>query len=62
MVWSHMGPKHDIDGNQLRDVFFEENDMDRIISYCEKDSIIVAQILLKLRNEDLLAEDEILSE
>jgi len=43
-----MGLKHDIDGNQLRDVFFEENDMDRIISYCEKDTIIVAQILLKL--------------
>ena len=61
MVWSHMGLKHDIDGNQLRDVFYEENDMDRIISYCKKDTIIVAQILLKLRNEDLLAEDEILS-
>jgi len=57
-----MGLKHDIDGSQLRDVFYEENDMDRIISYCKKDTIIVAQILLKLRNEDLLAEDEILSE
>ena len=56
-----MGLKHDIDGSQLRDVFYEENNMDRIISYCEKDTITVAQILLKLRNEDLLAEDEILS-
>jgi len=57
-----MGLKHDINGSQQLDVFYEENDMDRIISYCEKDSVIVAQILLKLRNEDLLAEDEILSE
>ncbi len=54
-------PKDDIDGSQVRDVFYEENDMDRIVSYCEKDTITVAQILLKLRNEDLLAEDEILS-
>jgi uncharacterized protein YprB with RNaseH-like and TPR domain len=54
-------PKDDIDGSQVRDVFYEENDMDRIISYCEKDTITVAQILLKLRNEDLLEEDEILS-
>jgi len=54
-------PKDDIDGSQVRDVFYEENDMDRIISYCEKDTITVAQIILKLRNEDLLAEDEILS-
>ena len=54
-------PKDDIDGSQVRDVFYEENDMDRIISYCEKDTITVAQILLKLRNEDLLGEYEILS-
>ncbi len=54
-------PKDDIDGSQVRDVYYEENDMDRIISYCEKDTITVAQILLKLRNEDLLVEDEILS-
>lgn len=54
-------PKDDIDGSQIRDVFYEENDMDRIISYCEKDTITVAQILLKLRNEELLGEDEILS-
>jgi 3'-5' exonuclease len=54
-------PKDDIDGSQVRDVYYEENDMDRIISYCEKDTITVAQILLKLRNEDLLEEDEIQS-
>lgn len=54
-------PKDDIDGSQVRDVYYEENDMDRIISYCEKDTITVAQILLKLRNEELLGEDEILS-
>jgi len=54
-------PKDDIDGSQVRDVYYKENDMDRIISYCEKDTITVAQILLKLRNEDLLGEDEILS-
>jgi len=54
-------PKDDIDGSQVRDVYYEENDMDRIISYCEKDTITVALIILKLRNEDLLAEDEILS-
>jgi len=54
-------PKDDIDGSQVRDVFYEENNMARIIAYCEKDTITVAQILLKLRNEELLEEDEILS-
>ncbi|PVW15096.1 3'-5' exonuclease [Marixanthomonas spongiae] len=54
-------PKDDIDGSDVRDVYYEENDMDRIIIYCEKDTITVAQIFLKLRNEPLLAEDEVLS-
>ena len=53
-------PKDDIDGSQVRNVFYEENDIDRIIVYCEKDVIAVAQILLRLRNETLLATDEIL--
>ena len=54
-------PKDDIDGSDVRDVYYEENDIDRIIIYCEKDTITVAQIFLKLRNEELLDEDEVLS-
>lgn len=54
-------PKDDIDGSQVRDVFYNDKDIDRIITYCEKDTITVAQIFLKLRNEALLEEDEILS-
>lgn len=54
-------PKDDIDGSEVRDVFYKENDIDRIIRYCEKDTIAVAQILLRLRNEEILIADEILS-
>lgn len=54
-------PKDDIDGSQVRDVYYKENDIDRIIIYCEKDTITVAQIILRLRNEPLLSEDEVLS-
>jgi hypothetical protein len=53
-------PKDDIDGSQVRNVFYEEGDIDRIINYCEKDVIAVAQILLRLRNEALLEDDEVL--
>ncbi|MGY8921766.1 MAG: 3'-5' exonuclease, partial [Flavobacteriales bacterium] len=31
-----------------------EKDIDRIVAYCEKDTVTVAQIILKLRNQDLL--------
>ena len=54
-------PKDDIDGSEVRDVFYIDQDIDRIIKYCEKDTIAVAQIILRLRNEELLVDDEILT-
>ncbi len=52
--------KGDIDGSQVGHVFYVEKDIDRIVTYCEKDTIAVAQIFLRLRKEDLLIEDEII--
>ncbi len=53
-------PKDDIDGSEVRNVFYNEGDIDRIATYCEKDTITVAQILLRFRNDTLLNDDEIL--
>ena len=53
-------PKDDIDGSEVARVFYAENDIDRIITYCEKDVIAVAQIFLRLRREELLIDDEIM--
>ncbi|MGB5190968.1 3'-5' exonuclease [Robiginitalea sp.] len=52
-------PKEDIDGSMVRDVYYEEHDLERIVHYCERDVVTVAQVFLRLRNEDLLAEDQI---
>ena len=52
--------KGDIDGSQVAHVFYVDKDIDRIITYCEKDVIAVAQVFLRLRREDLLIEEEIL--
>jgi hypothetical protein len=53
-------PKDDISGDQVRDVYYNDNDLDRIIRYCEKDTIAVAQLILRYRNEPILEESEIL--
>jgi 3'-5' exonuclease len=53
-------PKGDIDGSQVAHVFYVEKDIDRIVTYCEKDTIAVAQIFLRLRQEALLVDDEII--
>lgn len=52
-------PKEDIDGSMVRDVFYKEKDIDRIVTYCELDVITIGQVFLRLRNEDLLVDDEI---
>lgn len=54
-------PKDDIEGNEVRDVFYKNNDLDRIVSYCEKDVLAIAQVILKLRQEPLLTEEELFS-
>ena len=52
--------KGDIDGSQVGHVYYVEKDIDRIVTYCEKDTIAVAQIFLRLCREDLLIDDEII--
>ena len=54
-------PKNDISGDQVRDVFYKENNIPRIVAYCEKDTVTVAQIILKLRNQELLSPSEVLT-
>lgn len=53
-------PKDDIDGSEVSRVYYEEQNIDRIIKYCEKDTVAVAQILLRLRGDELLHENEII--
>jgi len=53
-------PKDDIDGSDVYRVYYEENDLSKILEYCEKDTIAVAQIFLRLRGEDILQDSEII--
>jgi DNA polymerase elongation subunit (family B) len=53
-------PKDDIDGSEVYHVYYEDKEIDRIIKYCEKDTIAVAQIFLRLRGDALLHDNEII--
>jgi len=53
-------PKDDIDGSQVADVYYKDKDLPRIVSYCEKDTIAVAQVFLKFKREALLTDNEII--
>ncbi len=48
-------PKDDIDGSQVAHVYYVENDLDRIIRYCEKDTLALANLLLRYKGEPIIA-------
>ena len=53
-------PKDDIDGSEVASVYYKEKNLDRIVRYCEKDTISVAQLLMRFNNEKLIDKDEII--
>ncbi len=52
-------PKDDIDGSDVGRVYWKDGDLERIKTYCIKDVITVAQLLLRLRGKRLLEEEQI---
>ena len=52
-------PKDDIDGSQVAKVYWQEQDLERIRVYCQKDTLTVAQILLKYMGKPILTEEQI---
>lgn len=48
-------PKDDIDGSMVGQVYWEERDMFRIVQYCEKDVLTLANVFRRMRQEDLLS-------
>ncbi len=53
-------PKDDIDGSQVADVYYKENNLQRIVKYCEKDVIAVARLYLRLKNKETIIDDNII--
>ena len=51
-------PKDDIDGSMVWKVYWEEKNLERIVTYCQKDVLTVAQIFRKFRREDLISTEE----
>jgi len=47
-------PKDDIDGSMVGEVYWKEKDLARIVTYCQKDVVTVAQVYLRMQGEDLI--------
>ncbi len=47
-------PKDDIDGSMVAEIYYKEKDLPRIVTYCEKDVLTLANVFRRMRQEDLL--------
>ena len=52
-------PKDDISGADVARVYYEENDLLRIKTYCEKDVVALIQLFLRMNGESLVEEGNI---
>ncbi len=52
-------PKDDIDGSQVGEVYWVEKNLERIVTYCEKDTVTVARLYLRLSGNGKLNDEEI---
>ena len=52
-------PKDDIDGSKVYEVYWQEKNLQRIVTYCQKDVITIAQLFLRFKGEQLLNDEQI---
>ncbi|MEO6903169.1 MAG: 3'-5' exonuclease [Bacteroidia bacterium] len=53
-------PKDDIEGSDVARVFWEEKNLERIVTYCQKDVLTVAQVLLRFMGKPLIKDKNII--
>lgn len=52
-------PKDDIDGSVVWSVYWNDKNLTRIVTYCQKDVITVAQIFLRLQGQPIIKQENI---
>ena len=51
--------KTDMDGSKVKDVYYKEKNLKRIVEYCQQDVIVSANVILRFKNESLLTPSRI---
>ncbi len=52
-------PKDDINGSEVGRVYWQENDLERIRIYCQKDVLAIAQLMRRFTYQPLIADDQV---
>jgi predicted PolB exonuclease-like 3'-5' exonuclease len=54
-------PKSDIDGSEVGRVYWDEEDLQRIVMYCERDVVATLQVMMRFAGVDLPVTENIMS-
>ena len=53
-------PKDDIEGKDVGRVYWQDKNLERIVNYCQRDVITVAQLILRFKGLSLLQQEQII--
>jgi len=53
-------PKDDIDGSMVGEVYWKDKDIERIVTYCQKDVLTVAQLYLRYKGKPLIEKKNVI--
>jgi hypothetical protein len=60
-VFGFPSPKDDMDGSEVAGVYWEDRDLERIATYCEKDVLATVQLFMKMKRLPVLRQDQVIS-
>jgi hypothetical protein len=60
-VFGLPSPKDDISGADVATVYWEDRDLDRIATYCEKDVLATAQLFLKMKRLPIIRPEQVVT-
>ena len=52
-------PKDDMDGSDVADVYWEEHDLPRIVTYCQKDVKTIVNLFLRFQGKPVIQENQV---
>lgn len=53
--------KTDMDGSMVQDVYYKDNDLQRIVDYCQRDVIVTANVILRFQDLQPLQPEQVIT-
>lgn len=59
LLFNIPNPKNDINGSEVGKVYWDEHDLKRIVTYCQKDVITIARLMLRYLGKEIFSDSSV---